>query len=197
MKQVICGICGAKRGEKALRCWQCKAYRCPACGHDGQLTSRSRGRTWLCALLWFPFLFPGMIYAVLHSGYRGICAQCGHTVMKRFSKDSPDPRAELVRMNNARAQALEAAEVRRAARRDWTLAQYAESISSKVTSTITNEDSGLERHQSYVRELGQEVNDRWGYKAMQEVWHDIYDEMGAGPCSDLTRIWDGVGRWRK
>jgi len=82
-------------------------------------------------------------------------------------------------------------------RSNWTIQQYAQAIANKVTNPTPCEDSGLERHRKYVRTLGQEVHDKWGFEAMQQVWHTIHGAMGPGPCSDLTRIWDGVGRWQR
>jgi len=82
-------------------------------------------------------------------------------------------------------------------RSSWSIQQYAQAIADKVTNPTPCEDSGLEQHRSYVRTLGQEVNDKWGFEAMQQVWQAIHGAMGPGPCSDLTRIWDGVGRWQK
>lgn len=82
-------------------------------------------------------------------------------------------------------------------RTKWDLQQYAQAIANKVTCTTPCEDSGLEAHRSYVRELGQEIDQKWGFEAMQQAWHAIHRAMGPGPCSDLTRIWDGVGRWQK
>lgn len=82
-------------------------------------------------------------------------------------------------------------------RSSWTLQQYAQAIANKVTNKTPCEASGLEAHKNYVRILGQEINDKWGFEAMQEAWYAIHRAMGPGPCSDLTRIWDGVGRWQK
>ncbi len=82
-------------------------------------------------------------------------------------------------------------------RSGWTPQQYAQAIADKVTNTTACQDSGLERHRTLVRTLGQEINAQWGFSAMQEVWQAIHSAMGPGPCSDLTRIWDGVGQWQK
>ena len=92
---------------------------------------------------------------------------------------------------------LRAAPLTGCARSGWTLQQYAQAIADKVTNTTPCEDSGLERHRTYVRTVGQEISDQWGFSAMQQVWDAIHDAMGPGPCSDLTRIWDGVGQWQK
>lgn len=82
-------------------------------------------------------------------------------------------------------------------RSDWTLQQYAQAIAEKVTNTTPCQESGLEEHGAYIRTLGEEISGKWGFSAMQEVWHAIHRAMGPGPCSDLTRIWDGVGEWQK
>jgi len=82
-------------------------------------------------------------------------------------------------------------------RSSWTLQEYAQAIADCVTNTTPCEDSGLEAQRSLVRTLGEEIDNRWGFEAMQQAWHVIHDAMGPGPCSDLTRIWDGVGRWQK
>lgn len=82
-------------------------------------------------------------------------------------------------------------------RSNWSIQQYVQAIANKVTNSTPCQDSGLEGHRSYVRTLGQEVDDKWGFEAMQQVWQAIHGAMGPGPCSDLTRIWDGVGRWQK
>ena len=82
-------------------------------------------------------------------------------------------------------------------RSSWNLKQYAQAIANKVTNKTPCEDSGLEAHRNDIRSLGQEINDKFGFEGMQEAWHAIHRGMGSGPCSDLTRIWDGVGRWQK
>ena len=82
-------------------------------------------------------------------------------------------------------------------RTGWDPQQYAEAIAKKVSCTTPCESSGLEGHRRYIRQLGQEIDEKWGFEMMQEVWEAIYSAMGPGPCSDLTRIWDGVGRWQK
>ncbi|HRH98071.1 MAG TPA: DUF4339 domain-containing protein [Prosthecobacter sp.] len=82
-------------------------------------------------------------------------------------------------------------------RTTWHLAQYAEAIAKKVTNTTPCEDSGLEAHRDHIRTLGGEVNEKFGFEGMQAVWNLMHNRTGAGPCSDLTRIWNGVGRWQK
>lgn len=82
-------------------------------------------------------------------------------------------------------------------RSTWTLQEYAQAIANKVTNRTPCEDSGLEAQRGYIRTLGQEINNKFGFEGMQQAWEAIHRAMGPGPCSDLTRIWDGVGRWQK
>ena len=79
----------------------------------------------------------------------------------------------------------------------WNLQQYAQAIANKVTNRTAREDSGLEAHSGYIRTLGQEIDAKFGFVGMQETFESIRRTMGPGPCSDLTRIWDGVGRWQR
>jgi hypothetical protein len=82
-------------------------------------------------------------------------------------------------------------------RSNWSLQQYAQAIAAKVISTTPCEDSGLESHRALIRKFGEEIDKAYGFEGMQTVWYAIHHAMGGGPCSDLTRIWDGVGRWQK
>jgi hypothetical protein len=82
-------------------------------------------------------------------------------------------------------------------RSDWTLDDYARAIMRRVTNATPGQASGLQAHRQYIRRLGQEIYDRRGLRAMQQVCHEVHSAMGPGPCSDLNRIWDGVGGWRR
>jgi len=80
----------------------------------------------------------------------------------------------------------------------WTdTTDYANAMTALVGQPIQRETTGLERNEEYVRALGEEINEKFGFEGMQEVWHAIHAMKGPQATSDLTRIWDGVGRWQK
>lgn len=118
-------------------------------------------------------------------GSRPTCPKCGSNLGNTTGGEAtPSPHVEPSQKSDA-------------PRRSWTLQEYAQAIGDCVTNTTPCEDSGMEAQRSLVRTLGEEIDNRWGFEAMQQVWHAVHDAMGPGPCSDLTRIWDGVGRWQK
>ncbi len=46
-----------------------------------------------------------------------------------------------------------------------------------------------------LREWGQEINNRWGFQAMQEAWRWVHTGAGAGAARELEKIWNGIGEW--
>lgn len=50
----------------------------------------------------------------------------------------------------------------------------------------------LNERLQHVQTLGREIDSKFGFSGA-----GIHRAMGPGPCSDLTRVWDGVGQWQK
>ncbi len=58
-------------------------YTCPNCGHLGVPEKVARGNPLLCALLLLLFIVPGVLYGLVYGGYKGVCFNCGHTIIPR------------------------------------------------------------------------------------------------------------------
>lgn len=76
------------------------------------------------------------------------------------------------------------------------LDRYADTIAAKVRNTDPCQAAGLYDHETAIRKLGQEINASHDFKGMQYVWRAVKDLKGPGATSELTRIWNGVGRWQ-
>jgi hypothetical protein len=73
---------------------------------------------------------------------------------------------------------------------------YAKRIAAMVTNTHPWETAGLYAREHEIQEIGQEINSRHGFEAMQYVWKTVQSLKGPGATSELTRIWNGIGKWR-
>lgn len=58
-------------------------YDCP-CGFSGEPTKKARGSVLLTLVLLCVYVIPGLIYAIVFSGYKGICPDCGRTVAAKL-----------------------------------------------------------------------------------------------------------------
>ncbi len=56
---------------------------CPKCGHYAKPELKSRGSVLLVLLLLCAFIVPGILYALIFSGYKAVCANCGNVLLKR------------------------------------------------------------------------------------------------------------------
>ena len=77
------------------------------------------------------------------------------------------------------------------------LAKFARKIVACKTSDDPWENFGLYRKEARIRKLGEQINQKWGFRGMQAVWGLVRSRLGPSATSALTRIWDGVGRWQK
>ena len=67
----------------------------------------------------------------------------------------------------------------------------------KITgAAIPGQETGLEYNKELVRTLGEEINAKFGFEGMQNVWHHIRASKGPTATSDLNRIWDRIGQWQ-
>lgn len=95
-----------------------------------------------------------------------------------------------------------AAKKARGPRANWTLEQYANLIVNQATNRNPEDGLGLVSRKELVRTLGSEINETWGFDGMQAAWKLVYDSpnlrgVNAIATSALSRIWDGVGQWRR
>jgi len=54
---------------------------CPKCGYRGRPLRKPRGNAGLLFILGCFFILPGLMYGVAYSGYKGVCAKCGRTLV--------------------------------------------------------------------------------------------------------------------
>lgn len=59
-------------------------YTCPNCGFRGKLIKKDRGNILVFLALLIFYVIPGVIYAALFLGEKGICPQCGTVVKERM-----------------------------------------------------------------------------------------------------------------
>jgi hypothetical protein len=100
------------------------------------------------------------------------------------------------RRNDSVASILESVTKRADAAGD-ALSCYANELAALVGQPVQWETTGLERAKKRVRALGEDIDKKFGFKGMQQVWHKLYAMKGPQATSDLTRIWDGIGQWQK
>lgn len=60
-------------------------YRCPQCQRQGQITVQARGNDSVGCLLFLLGIVPGVIYALTHVGFKGVCPNCGAVIRERLS----------------------------------------------------------------------------------------------------------------
>jgi predicted RNA-binding Zn-ribbon protein involved in translation (DUF1610 family) len=58
------------------------SYACPKCGYHGELKKKSRGSCLVCLFLSLFYVIPGLVYAFIFTGSKGVCPKCGYTVRK-------------------------------------------------------------------------------------------------------------------
>ena len=73
---------------------------------------------------------------------------------------------------------------------------YAKRIAAMVTNTDPWESAGLYAREGEIQRIGREVNSKHGFQGMQYVWKTVKHLKGPGTTSELTRIWDGIGKWQ-
>ena len=61
-----------------------QAWSCAACGFNGFLNIKTRGSLFVFIILLFLGLVPGIIYAIAHNNYRGVCPHCGAVVIRKW-----------------------------------------------------------------------------------------------------------------
>lgn len=59
-------------------------YTCPHCGYHGKLNKRHRGSLLVAFLLLLVYIVPGIIYAMIYNGLKGVCPKCGKTVVEKL-----------------------------------------------------------------------------------------------------------------
>lgn len=70
--------------EAAAKATGLGAIACPRCGHLGQPVRKPRGNLLLLVVLFLLYIIPGLLYAIAFSGYKGVCAKCGKTLIDRI-----------------------------------------------------------------------------------------------------------------
>ena len=66
-------------------------------------------------------------------------------------------------------------------------------------SNLTATSSGygfLRLGKEQSRNIGEELNEKWGFDVMVYVCERIRDELGSGPYRELEYAWNGIGDWR-
>jgi len=79
----------------------------------------------------------------------------------------------------------------------WDLDKYATMLVALVGKPEPLKETGLERNKDYVKELGKEIDSKWGFGGMQEACEFVRIRKGPSATSDLGRIWHGIGQWRR
>ena len=136
--------------------------------------------------------------------FDAVCVKIDHELMVEELRDQMAQKEQEMAERARKAEEKRRAEERRrrtneweSKRRNWGPEEYAAALAEKVTNTHPWEASGLADHREHVREFGEEINDRYGFEGMKEAWHALKRRHGPGPCSDLNRLWHGIGRWEK
>jgi hypothetical protein len=79
-------------------------------------------------------------------------------------------------------------------RSQWSKAQYAQALAAKFRAVP--DATGLEQQRTYLRVLGQEIYEKFGFSWTQEIWNALMKEFGPPHCHALLGIWDGIVTWR-
>ena len=74
---------------------------------------------------------------------------------------------------------------------------YADSIVKLRTNNDPFDNFGLYNKEKKIRKIGEEINKKHGMIGMQAVWGQVKHQLGPHATSALTRIWDGLGQWRR
>ncbi|XOF33163.1 MAG: hypothetical protein ACL93V_14290 [Candidatus Electrothrix sp. YB6] len=59
-------------------------YMCPNCGYYGKPKQMHQGSVLLMFLLLSVYVIPGIIYALIFNGHKGVCPKCGTVVAKKM-----------------------------------------------------------------------------------------------------------------